>query len=290
MYTFAFANETYEVIQDAFHLPLLNPSLQKRKTAKLRLNNGLEVYLISDELADQSAAALGVKTGSWQDPKAYPGTAHFLEHMLFQGTKKYPGEQAFHRFITDHGGQHNAYTASDRTVYSFSIHHQAFDQAIDYFAHFFIDPLFNPSAVARELHAVDQEYAGYIENDGCRKYMIGKELGNPDHPNRGFSIGNAQTLAQIPQDVLRKWYEENYSANLMALVIYSPKSIDALTKLVTDTFSQIPNKKVEPFKIDQPLFSNAQLGHFTYIEPVKKSNVYLWNGSFLLIAPCSKWR
>ncbi|TSJ81177.1 MAG: insulinase family protein [Candidatus Cardinium sp.] len=268
--TFAFANESYEFIKDECALPLLAPSLQKRKTAKLRLKNGLEVYLISDQKAEQSSVALGVRVGAWQDLKEYPGTAHFLEHMLFMGSEKYLDEYAFVRFIKDHGGIHNAYTAPDRTVYLFSIHHQAFDQAIDRLAQFFIAPLFNPSAVARELYAVDQEYAKNIEDDGRRAYMISKELGNPNHPNRAFSTGNAQTLGQIPQDVLRKWYETNYNANLMTLAIYSSKPIDALIKLVTDTFTQIENKKIQPAEIDQPLSSNAQLGHFIYIEPVKK--------------------
>src|SRR5579872_4220191 len=152
----------YKIIEDKASIPILTPSLAERKTAKLQLDNGLKVYLISDPEAEQSAAALAVEAGSWQDPKEYPGMAHFLEHMLFMGTAAYPKENEYMQFISDNGGQPNAYTASDRTVYIFSINNDAFKGAFDRFSHFFVDPLFNPSSIGRELHAVDQEHAKNI--------------------------------------------------------------------------------------------------------------------------------
>jgi len=60
--------------------------------------------LISDPGADQSAAALSVEVGSWQDPKEYPGMAHFCEHMLFMGNKSLSSEFEYMQFIADHGG------------------------------------------------------------------------------------------------------------------------------------------------------------------------------------------
>ena len=59
----------------------------------------LEAYLISDPGVHESAAALAVEAGSWQDPKEYPGMAHFLEHMLFMGTTAYPNESEYMHYI-----------------------------------------------------------------------------------------------------------------------------------------------------------------------------------------------
>ncbi len=78
---------TYALVQDAAELEILSPTLAERQTAKLRLSNGLEAFLISDPGAQQSAAGIAVQAGSWNDPVEYPGMAHFLEHMLFLGTK-----------------------------------------------------------------------------------------------------------------------------------------------------------------------------------------------------------
>ena len=149
----------YTVIEDQATLPILNPALEGRKTEKLVLSNGMKVYLISDPGAEQSAAGLAVEAGSWDDPKEYPGMAHFLEHMLFMGTAAYPKEFEFAQYVIDHGGKYNAFTSSDRTVYMFSINNEAFESTIGRFSHFFIDPLLAPHCIERELHAVDQEHA-----------------------------------------------------------------------------------------------------------------------------------
>lgn len=259
----------FEVIEDRSELEILTPALVERKTAKIRLPNGLEAYLISDPSTQQSAAALAVEAGSWNDPEEYPGSAHFLEHLLFMGTETYPEEDRFIQFVKESGGKMNAYTASDRTVYMFSANNAAFEEALDRFSHFFIDPLLNTSSIERELHAVDQEHAKNIENDGWRQYMIFKETGNPNHPNAKFSTGNADTLRGIPREAIQKWYEQHYSANKMHLVIYSNLSLNELIQLTTQDFSEVPNRNVKSEAIPASMMSEAQKGHILYIKPIK---------------------
>ncbi len=55
------------------------------------------------------------------DPWDLPGLAHFCEHMLFMGTDKYPSENEFQQFISDHGGMTNAFTTAEHTNYHFDI-------------------------------------------------------------------------------------------------------------------------------------------------------------------------
>jgi hypothetical protein len=73
------------------------------------------VLLISDPTTDKSAAALDVRVGHLSDPAELPGLAHFLEHMLFMGTKKYPDENEYNVFLAQHGGSSNAYTDTEDT-------------------------------------------------------------------------------------------------------------------------------------------------------------------------------
>ncbi len=260
---------SYHVIEDKATLPILNPALEGRKVEKLILENGLEVYLISDPGADQSAAGVAVGAGSWEDPKEYPGMAHFLEHMLFMGTAAYPNEFEYMQFINDHGGSVNAFTASDRTVYMFSVNNDAYDESLDRFSHFFIDPLFSPNCINRELHAVDQEHSKNIEHDGWRQYMILKESGNPNHPNSSFSTGNAQTLSGIPQSALRSWYQTHYSADQMHLVMISPLPMDEMRALAVQDFSKVPQFKVSKKQLPTDMTSAGQRGHMIFIKPVK---------------------
>lgn len=260
----------YSSVENEESYPILTPSLDQRKTAKIQLKNGMQAYLISDPNVDQSAASVSVKAGSWQDPEKYPGMAHFLEHMLFMGNEAYPDESEYSQYIYDNGGTLNAFTAPDRTVYMFSINNSAFKGALDRFSHFFIDPLFNPSCINRELLAVDQENSKNIENDGWREYMVLKETGNPKHPNQKFSTGNAQTLSGIPQEALKTWYKEHYSANRMHLILLSNLPLDQMIELAVSDFSTVPSFEVSADKFPtDALLSENQKGHFIYIKPVK---------------------
>ena len=262
------ANE-YHVLQDRATLPLLNPALSQRQVGKIMLKNGLQVFLISDPGIDQSAAGLAVESGSWQDPAEYPGMAHFLEHMLFMGTAAFPKEFEYMQYIHDNGGNVNAFTASDRTVYMFSVNNEAFQGSLERFSHFFIDPLFSPSCIGRELHAVDQEHAKNIENDSWRQYMIFKETSNPSHPIASFSTGNAETLSGIPQEALKQWYRSNYSANRMHLAMISPQPLQQMIQLAVQNFSSVPNYQLPEQKITEKMSSPQQRGHIIYIKPIK---------------------
>jgi Zn-dependent M16 (insulinase) family peptidase len=79
--------------------------------------NQLRVLLIHDPLIQRAGAAMDVHVGSFSDPKSVPGIAHFCEHMLFLGTKKYPEEDSFSTYLANHGGSSNAYTDAEDTVY-----------------------------------------------------------------------------------------------------------------------------------------------------------------------------
>jgi insulysin len=73
--------------------------LDDRTFRYLKLNNDLRCILVSDKDVEKSAAALYVNVGSLHDPPHANGLAHFLEHMLFLGTRKYPKENSYSEFI-----------------------------------------------------------------------------------------------------------------------------------------------------------------------------------------------
>lgn len=260
---------SYTIIQDQCTMPIFTPSLSTRKTEKIILENGLKILLISDKETPQSSAGICVGSGSWDDGE-HSGIAHFLEHMLFMGTKAYPQESEYMQFIKDHGGKVNAFTAPDRTVYMFSIHNDAYAEAIDRLSHFFIDPLFSTNCIQRELNAVDNEHAKNVENDGWRQYMILKETGNPDHPNCKFSTGNKDTLCKIPQSDLKNWYSNHYHANCMHLVMISSLPIAEMRDLAVTKFSPIVSATNQKKLPQGSLFSDYQKGKMIFIKPIKE--------------------
>lgn len=262
------AEETAIVIEDQGILPVLTPSLAEQKTLKLRLKNGLEAYIISNPHADKSGAALVVEAGSWDEPDEYPGLAHFLEHMLFMGTKKYPDEKGYASFIENNGGQRNGYTASDHTMYTFSVNNDAFIGALDRFSNFFSESLLDGDSMDKERHAVDQEYAKNVENDNWRLVSIRSAIGNKKHPASRFSCGNMETLKSITPEVLRQWYEQYYSADKMHLAIYSSLPLEELRELVIADFSAIPVREVDKNNVDVFMSDSKYDGYRIYVVPV----------------------
>ncbi|CAM0883350.1 unnamed protein product [Alopecurus aequalis] len=232
----------------------------KREYRRVVLPNALECLLISDAGTDKAAACMEVGVGSFSDPEGLEGLAHFLEHMLFYASEKYPGEQDYTKYISEHGGSSNAFTSSETTNFFFDVNADNFEEALDRFAQFFIEPLMSQDAVLREIKAVDSENKNNLLSDGWRMYQLEKHLASKDHPYHKFSTGSWETLETKPKErgldirlELLKFYE-NYSANLMHLVVYGKESLDCIQSLVESFFSNVKNTDQRSFKCpSQPL-------------------------------------
>ncbi|MDH5751209.1 MAG: insulinase family protein [Deltaproteobacteria bacterium] len=235
----------------------------------ITLPNGLDVMLVRDPGADNSAAALSVGAGSLMDPPERSGMAHFLEHMLFLGTARYPLPDEYGRFMTSNAGSSNAYTADDHTNYFFEIDSVALDEALDRFSQFFIAPLFNQELAEREMNAVDSEHAKNRENDYWRIQQAQRTLYNPRHPINRFSTGNLETLKGVGRGELLAFYRENYSSNLMKLSVVSNHDLDALEYMVRDRFSRIPNNKLAPRRFPSNYLDRKKALRVLNVEPVK---------------------
>ena len=113
--------------------PVIKSANDQRQYRHITLDNKLDVLLISDPSTDKAAASLDVHIGSYQNPADREGLAHFLEHMLFLGTKDYPNPGDYQTFISEHGGSHNAGTGLENTTYFFDIDASYLSQALDRF-------------------------------------------------------------------------------------------------------------------------------------------------------------
>lgn len=235
----------------------------------ITLKNGLDVVLVSDPQSDKAAAALNVFSGSWSNPADVQGMAHFLEHMLFLGTEKYPAVDGYQTFIEQNGGSNNAYTSAENTLYFFDIASEELEPALDRFSQFFIAPLFDPDFSERERNAVQSEYSASLQNDSRRIEDVIRELVRDDHPASQLSIGNLVTLNTPDMSSrLQQFFREHYVAGNMALSIYGPQDITELKQLAERYFSAIRTTgETEPTVIDTPLFRAQDLPMLVQIEP-----------------------
>lgn len=224
-----------------------------RGYATLSLDNGLDVILVSDPEVEKSAAALSVGVGLLFDPMEYQGMAHYLEHMLFLGTARYPTPDEYMEFMSQNGGVNNAYTWLDVTNYMFEIKNSAYEEALDRFSDFFKTPKLDPTYIDKEKNAVNAEWSMRREMDFFAMYKLDRSMLG-DHPANRFLIGNLESLADKPGQSLHQatvdFYQRYYSSNVMKLALVSDRPIAEMKALAEAYFGSIENKNIVEPEVD----------------------------------------
>lgn len=244
----------------------------------IRLENGLKAVAISDPTTDKSSASLSVGCGSFNDPKDAQGLAHFLEHLLFMGTRKYPRENDYSEFLSQHGGDYNAYTERESTTYFFSIVPEFFQQMLDRLAQFFIDPLLLADCVEREVMAVHSEHQKNLLSDAWRTNHVIQSVADPDHPLSQFTTGDKNTLLKENiRDRVIQLYRECYRADRMQLVVYGNESVDIMIGWVEELFSSVPGESLDYPQLGLP-FKQHFLPKLMRIQSVKELReiIFTW--------------
>ena len=217
----------------------------KRIIKTFTLENSLDVFLVSDPDVHRSAAALAVGVGHLYDPKEKQGLAHYLEHMLFLGTQKYPEVGSYKKYLDEHSGASNAYTSGNITNYFFQVSHDGFDGALDRFSDFFKAPLFDKQYAAREVKAVNNEHEKNKLNDGWRGNFVANLMSEPGHPLKQFGTGDKNTLSGDNRPDLLKFYKKYYAASNMKLALISSAPLEILSAKAKQYFSDIKNRPVK---------------------------------------------
>ncbi|MTD28328.1 pitrilysin [Erwinia sorbitola] len=251
-----------------------------RQYQAIKLDNGMTVLLVSDAQATKSLAALTLPVGSLENPTDQLGLAHYLEHMVLMGSKRYPQPDNLAEYLKKHGGSHNASTASYRTAFYLEVENDALQPAVDRMADAIAEPLLDPINADRERHAVNAELTMARSRDGLRMAQVGAETLNPQHPSSRFSGGNLETLRDKPgsklHDALKAFYQRYYSANLMKAVIYGNQPMSELEKIAAATFGRIENRNATVPEINVPVVTDQQKGviiHYVPAQPRKQLKI-----------------
>ncbi|MDX1678859.1 insulinase family protein [Arsukibacterium sp.] len=254
---------------------LISPNDQ-RQYKTLVLPNKLEVMLVSDPTTEKSAASLSVGVGLLQDPMTQQGMAHYLEHLLFMGTERYPDPASYNGFMAQNGGAANAYTWLDITNYMFQINNPSYDEALDRFSDFFKAPLLLPEYTEKERNAVNAEWSMRREMDFFGQFKLARSMFG-EHPANRFLIGNLETLSDKENSNLHaetvKFYQQYYSANTMKLALLSNLPLAEMELLARKHFAGIENKEIARPAVEAKLnYQNfgAKRVHYVPNEDVKQ--------------------
>ena len=155
------------------------------------------------------------------------------------GTKTFPEENHYDAYVSKNGGETNAWTDLEETVYHFTIPQAQLFSTLDIFSRFFHEPLMRSDAVDRERQAVESEFKLSLQSDSARLQQLLCATSKPlsEHPFRTFSWGNQESLSPEGVDVveeLRKFYDMYYYAQNMRLVVIGGYTLDELQKAVVE--------------------------------------------------------
>lgn len=213
-----------------------------------KLENGLTYYVRANaEPANRGELWLAINAGSLYEDDDQQGLAHFLEHMLFNGTRRFP-EQAlidfFEKAGMTFGPDINAYTSFDETVYMLrfptddaEIVDTAFAVLEDWAAYATIDPAevdAERGVVIEEERLRDQNAGGRI-----RKQILPFLLGDSRYTVRQ-PIGQMEIIRNAPADALRRFYTDWYRPDLMAVIAVGDFDADVFEARIREQFAQLP--------------------------------------------------
>jgi zinc protease len=219
---------------------------------RFKLDNGLNVILKEDHSAPVASIQVWVKTGSANESDEEAGITHLIEHMIFKGTPtRKTGEIA--RSIESSGGEINAYTTFDRTVYFVEIDSDYFDTALDVLLDAVQHSVFDPTELEREKEVVLEEYRRSMDLPETRLSWSMLDLCYKKHPYKRPIIGYESSIESIDREDILEYIYKWYTADNMVLVAVGDfDSDDALNKIryyIRDfpkRNGQSPSRAVEP--------------------------------------------
>lgn len=205
---------------------------------KYVLGNGLTVVIRPNPSSPVVAVQAWVKAGSTAEPEARAGMSHILEHMAFKGTKRRgPGEIA--REVEAVGGEINAYTSFDQTVYHITLSGRFLENALDILADTLGNSVFDAGELSRELEVILEEVRMNEDNPGR---VVSKALFREAykvHPYGRPVIGYVDTIRKTSRDDLLAYFRANYVPGNMVLVIAGNVDPKTSRPLIEKTFGQL---------------------------------------------------
>ncbi|MBG0847130.1 pyrroloquinoline quinone biosynthesis protein PqqF [Pseudomonas chengduensis] len=208
-----------------------------------RLANGAELRVQQQPWAQQVGVCLRVAAGSHDEPAAYPGLAHFLEHLLFLGSRDYPGDQGLMAFVQRHGGLVNASTQGRHTDFVCELPVELLQPALIRLLDMLCQPLLEFDAQLREREVLHAEYQARSQDADSRiDHALGQALA-AGHRCGAFLAGDRRTLlvesAEF-QQALRAYHQRHYQAGHMRLTLVGPQPAEQLLDIAEALLGALP--------------------------------------------------
>ena len=236
---------------------------------QFKLDNGLKVLIQEQPENRVVTLDMWVNTGSAVEPPEINGVSHFLEHMMFKGTKtREPGE--IDRAIEAVGGVWNAGTSIEFTHYYLTVGVPFVETGVDVLSDVIANSVIDPLEAERERQVILEEYHRQQDNPPSFLFTRAMKMSFEKSPNRLPVLGTPETIKAITPEDLKNYYISQYRPENMVLVVVGGVRADDILPLLKDTFGKMDRPYRPLLKADGETVRNKGVTQ-EFQKPVKET-------------------
>ncbi|MDP3970596.1 MAG: pitrilysin family protein [bacterium] len=227
-----------------------------------KLKNGLTVVSVPKPDTQAVTVMLLVPVGSRFETPSINGISHFLEHLMFKGTKKRPSTLEITKLLDGVGAEYNAYTGKDHTAYYIKVAADHFELTLDLFSDMLFNSLFDKQEIDRERGVIVEELNMYNDNPMFLvETLMETSVFHKDHP-LGYDIGGIKkNIRAIPRSSFISFKKNYYFPGNMHLVVAGKLPANK-NRLINKYFGQYSEKhKKKSYKKFNDYQTGIQLFH-----------------------------
>jgi len=228
------------------------------------LRNGMQVVVISDRRAPVVTHMVWYRVGSADEPRGVSGIAHFLEHLMFKGTRRV-GAGEFDETIARNGGEHNAFTSYDYTAYYQRIARDRLEVAMTLEADRMRNLQFDPAMIESERDVIIEERRQRTDNAPSQVLMERmRAMLYPNHPYGTPIIGWLHEMQDLSQEEAEAFYRLWYAPNNAILVVAGDIDAEELRPLAERIYGRLRPTRALPARVwvsDPPAVGPMRVSH-----------------------------
>lgn len=239
-----------------------------------KLSNGMTVISIKKDTM-LVAMNLGIKIGSLYEKDAERGMCHFIEHMMFKGTKNRNNE-VLNEELEALGGEYNAYTDYTSTVYSINCINEEIKNATMLLSDMMINSVFSEDEIEREKGVVIAEIKS--SKDDVEEFSLNRanEVGFDKSPLKYDVAGLEETVEKFTRNSIMEFYNKYYTPDNAVIVVVSSIEHEKVLNIISENFNMWQgkcHKKIEVLKE-----KNKHLTEITHRKHIEQSTItYLYS-------------
>ncbi|OPJ62206.1 M16 family metallopeptidase [Clostridium chromiireducens] len=237
------------------------------------LTNGLEVITIKKD-TQLAAINIGIKVGALYESIKEKGISHFIEHALFKGTKNRSDEE-LNEELEALGGEYNAYTDYDATVYTISCLMEEFENAVELLGDMIINPTFDKKEIEKERGVILSEIRMGKDDIEDFSFKNVNKIAFNNSPLKYEVTGLEENVSRFSRTEILSYYNKYYTPKNSLLTMVSSLNHEDAIKLVEMHFEEWKGEKPDPINIIKE--KNEEKLEISYKKDIEQSTiVYLY--------------